>query len=182
MTNLKTFKKEIAQVRKLWHQLHYDEAIAKIEELRAEYPGNPQLLVMWASLLQLQEVPDRPLDDAKEALRQAIDFDESSPAAAIELGHFIDAVEDDPKAAATAYSQAALQAKKLLIDALIGQSKSLLQLDRRLAAVRCLLEALQLSKLDYPVTNGKSTKPMRQNSVPAEIERLLNNAMGQHDD
>lgn len=177
MTNVRTFKKDLTTIRRLWADTQFSEALAKVEGLRGEYPGNPQLLVIWASLVQLVEESEHSLDDAREALRQAVEFDESSPAASIELGHFLDSVEDDPTAASKAYSQAASAAKKLLIDALAGQAKSYLQLNRRADAVRCLLEALQVSNLDCPSMNGKSTKSSHDAPIPAQLESLLNEAL-----
>ena len=177
MTNLRTFKREISAIRRLWADSQFSEAIAKVEDLRREYPGNPQVLVMWASLVQLVEDSEHSLDDAREALRLAVELDETSPGASIELGHYFDSVEDDPASASKAFASAAAIAKKLLVDALAGQGKSYLQLNRRTDAVRCLLEAFQVSNLDYPTMNGKSTRSPLGNPIPVELENLLNEAL-----
>ena len=109
--------------------------------MREAWPGNSYLHILWASLVQLQESPAHSLEEAKQALQQAIDLDRSSPAGPIELGHFLDAVEDDPLAASKAFAEGAALARKLLIEGLIGEAKALLQLDNKQAAMQACLPA-----------------------------------------
>lgn len=151
-----SFKKALAGILALWERGDYDAALKKVGELQKEWPGNPQLHIMRASLIQLQECPDATLEDAKRALQDAIDLDESSPAAAIELGNFLDAVEDDPKAAAKNYSKAIAQARRLLIEALIAQSKAQLQLGKKEEVLRCLVELFRLTEDAYPAKRSRS--------------------------
>jgi hypothetical protein len=89
-------------------------------------------------------------------LQQAIELDRTSPAGAIELGHFLDAVEDNPRAASKAYSEGVAGARQLLIEGLIGQAKALLQLDKSEGALRCLLEVLHLLHFESASRRGKS--------------------------
>jgi predicted Zn-dependent protease len=105
MNNFRGFKQKRARVFRSWEAEDYDTALAEVESLRDVWPGNPQLHVLWASLVQLQDKPKHSLDEARQALQQAVELDKSSPAAAIELGHFLDNVEDDPRAAAKAYAE-----------------------------------------------------------------------------
>jgi hypothetical protein len=122
-------------------------------------------------------------------LQTAAALDESSPAAPIELGHFLDAVEDDPQAASKAFSDGIRTARRLLIDALLGQARALLQLNKREEAIACLIESLYLTNLSSSADRGKSPRTVpgvlcREPSGPAfrlpltgafgsEIEGLL---------
>lgn len=119
------------------------------------WSGNAHLRVLRASLIQLQEQPKYELDEARQELQHAIDLDKGSPAAAIELGHFLDNVEDDPQAAAKVYAEGVATARQLLIDGLIGQAKAYRQLDKKEECFRCLLEVLQLAHFDV---GSKRTK------------------------
>ncbi len=147
------------------------------DRLCEAFPGNSQLYLIWADLVQLQEHPQHSLDEARAALETAIKLDDGSPAALLELGHYLDAVEDDPKAAAATFAQAAAIAKKAFVEALVGQAKSLLQLHRGEDAVHYLLEALQLVGLNGTGRNGKARNSSNGASIPAEIETLLQTAL-----
>lgn len=144
----RTFKQKLSQIHKLWEEGLYDEAVAKTEELKAAFPGNANLLVLWASLVQLQEEPKHTLDDVKRALEQAVEIDDQSPAAGIELGRFLDSVEDNPHAAAKVYVDAVASARRLLMDGLLAQARALLQLGKQSEAISCLIEALRLAQMD----------------------------------
>src|SRR5579884_3552703 len=130
MSNLRAFKQKLAAVARLREEKRYDDALAAVEEMRKTWPGNGHLLVLWADLVQLQENPRHSLDEAKQALQHAMELDDSSPASGIELGAFLDNVEDNPRAAAKVYAGAVAAARQLLLDGLIGQAKALLQLDK----------------------------------------------------
>lgn len=148
MNNARGFKQKLAAVTQLWDKHDYGTALAQVETMRETWPGNPQLLILWAQLVQLQDTPTHELDEAKQALQQALqqasDFDKKSPAALLELGYFLDNVEDDSHGAAKAFADAATTARQLLLDALIGQAKALRQLEKRDEFQRCLLEILRL--------------------------------------
>ena len=144
MSSLRAFRQKLSAISRLWEKEDYDTALAEVDQLRKSWPGNAHLMVIWASLVQLQEQPKHGLDEAKQALQQAVELDDSSPAAAIELGNFLDAVEDNPQAAAKMYAEGVVVARQLLLAALIGQAKVLLQLNKRKEAVRCIREALRV--------------------------------------
>jgi tetratricopeptide (TPR) repeat protein len=144
MTHLRAFKQKLSTVNRLWEEKDYDQALAEVEGLLKVWPGNGHLHILWASLVQLQEDPEHSLDEAKKALQQAVDLDKSSPAGAIELGHFLDAVEDNPQAASKFYTQGIAVARQLLVEGLICQAKALLQLDKREDCFQSLLEVLHL--------------------------------------
>src|SRR4051812_46684863 len=110
MTPTRTYKQGLAKVRKLWEEEQYDQALARVEELLKTWPDNPPLLVFFAGLVQLQESTTHTLEQAKAALVRAADLDEGSPDAALELGHFLDGVEDDPTAAVESFNQAEIAA------------------------------------------------------------------------
>jgi hypothetical protein len=99
-------------------------------------------------------------------------------------------VEDNPQAAFRAYSEGVAAARRLLIEGLIGQTKTLLQLDRRREAQRCLLELLQLLAFEPSAgrSEGKDVAPdiifasatgqivaaRLKGPFAAQIEELLN--------
>jgi predicted Zn-dependent protease len=154
MTGTGPLTKGLADVKSLWADAKYDRALERVEELRRTWPGNAHLHVLAAQLVQLAEEPTQTLDDAKRTLQQAVELDKGSPVAAIELGHFLDNVEDDPTAAAKTFALGVAAAKHALIDGLLGQAKSLLQLDKREDALRCLVEAFRLADEDRSAKKG----------------------------
>ena len=105
MNQVRSLKQKLANIQALIAEKAYDAALGQLEEMLVRWPGNPRLHILWATLVQLQETPAHTLDEAKHALQAAAALDESSPAAGIELGHFLDAVEDNPQAAAKAFSE-----------------------------------------------------------------------------
>jgi len=155
MSNHRGFVQKLSIVSRLWEAEDYDAALAEVESSLKTWPGNAHLHVLWASLVQLQEDPKHDLEDAKLALQQAVELDKGSPAAAIELGHFLDNVEDDPHAASKAYAEGAAAARRLLIEGLIGQAKAFRQLEKREEFLRCLLEVVQVARME---TGPKKTK------------------------
>ncbi len=147
MMNVRSFKQKVEKVLRHWRQEEYDVALRGVEVLLKSWPGNAYLYILWASLVQLQEEPSHSLEEAKTALERAVEVDKSSPAGAIELGYFLDAVEDNPNAAAKAFASGTFAARRLLIEGLAGQAKTLLQLNKREEAFRCLTEALYLANV-----------------------------------
>jgi tetratricopeptide (TPR) repeat protein len=155
MMNSRAFQQRVAKVLRHWSNGRYDVALSDVEEMLASWPGNAQLHVLWASLVQLQDDPAHSLAEVKQALQRALDLDRNSPAGAVELGHFLDAVEDDPRAASKAFSEGIRSARHLLIDGLLGQARALLQLNKRDEALNCLMESLYLANIDYASQEGK---------------------------
>jgi lipopolysaccharide biosynthesis regulator YciM len=148
MNNLRGFKQKLSIVTRLWENQDYDRALAQVESLLEAWPGNAHLHVLWAGLVQLTDDPKHELKAARQALQQAVELDKDSPAAAIELGHFLDNVDDDPQAATKAYAEGVGAARKLLIEGLIGQARAYRQLDKREDFRRCLLEVLHLNRFE----------------------------------
>jgi tetratricopeptide (TPR) repeat protein len=146
MSDIRGFSKGLSTVSRLWKQGKYDRALAEVESLLKVWPGNAHLHVLWASLVQLQEGPVHDLGEAKEALQQAVQLDIGSPTAAIELGHFLDNVDDDPQGASRTYADGIAVARQRLIDGLIAQAKAFQQLNRKKEFLRCLLEILYLTQ------------------------------------
>lgn len=159
MNTLRGLKQKLSTVSRLWDEENYDQALAEVETLLQTWPGNPHLHVLRANLVQLQEEPKYDLDEAKQALRQAIELDKGSPTASIELGHFLDNVEDDPRSAIKAYAEGIAAARDLLIDGLIGQAKAYRQLNKKDDFRRCLLEVLELARFDARSRENKAEQP-----------------------
>jgi tetratricopeptide (TPR) repeat protein len=159
MTSIRSFQQRLSRVLRRWQAKQYDAALSDVEELLQAWPGNAQLCILWANLVQLQEDPTRSLEEAKQMLQQAIELDKNSPAGAVELGYFLDAVEDNPQAASKAFAEGIRSARRLLIDGLLGQARALLQLDKREEAFKCLTEAQYLAPLHHPSEAGKASRP-----------------------
>jgi tetratricopeptide (TPR) repeat protein len=188
----RAFKQKLSTISRLWEEKDYDSALAEVESLLEVWPGNAHLHILWGSLVQLQDKPKHTLDEVKQALQQAIDLDNTSPSGAIELGHFLDGVEDNPQAASRAYAAGVAGARQLLIEGLIGQAKSFLQLEKRDAALRCILEVLHLMQFEPSPKRSKSNGaapditfglPTGQvfvqlkGSFASQIEELLNEVL-----
>src|SRR4051794_27229601 len=119
MKQLRRFKQKLSAVFHLWQTEDFDSALTQVEGMLEIWPGNAQLHLLQASLVQLQENPQQSLDDAKQALQLSAELDSASPGALIELGHFLDNVEDNPHAAAKCYADGVGIARQLLIEGLI---------------------------------------------------------------
>lgn len=156
MSNLREFKQALSAISRLWKDKDYDAALAEVESLLRRWPGNAQLHILWASLVQLQEAPEHGLDKVKEALQHAVELDKRSPAAAIELGHFLDNVEDDPQAASKVYAEVVAAARQMLLEALVGQAKALRQLGEKDEFLRCLVEVLHLVRSETDPSPSKT--------------------------
>jgi tetratricopeptide (TPR) repeat protein len=156
MSTRRGWKQRLATLSRLWDQGHYDRALAEVESLLQTWPGNAHLHILRASLVQRQEEPKCELKEARRTLQRAVELDPGSPAAAIELGHFLDNVDDDPRSALRAYADGVGTARRLLLDGLIGQAKAYRQLGKKEEFVRCLLEVLQLSQADAGLKRNKA--------------------------
>jgi lipopolysaccharide biosynthesis regulator YciM len=148
MSTPRGLKQRLSTVSRLWEDAEYDRALVEVEALLEAWPGNAHLHILWASLVQLQEKPKHDLEHARQALQQAVELDKGSPTASIELGHYLDNVDDDPQAAVKAYAEGVATARRLLIEGLIGQAKAYRQLDKKEDFLHCLLEVIQLTHFD----------------------------------
>jgi tetratricopeptide (TPR) repeat protein len=148
MSTVRSFKNRLAAIKRYWKAGEFGDALAGVDALRNDWPGNAHIETLWASLVQLHEDPNASLDDARRALERARELDGTSPVAAIELGHFVDNVDDDPRSAAKFFSEAVERGRALLIEGLLGQAKALLQLGKKDESYRCLLEVLHLKHFE----------------------------------
>lgn len=164
------YPKGVAEVLSLLEEERFDKALKRLEDLKNRWPGNAQLYILWARVVQLQDESAHSLGEAKRALQQAIEFDKQSPAATIELGYFLDNVEDNPQGAAKVFAQGVSAARGLLIEGLLGEARSLIQLNRREDAVRCLVEAHQLA--DAERSSWKSTFTTRIEELLTELGQM----------
>jgi tetratricopeptide (TPR) repeat protein len=193
MTSSQSIKKGISKIFGHWERGDYDQALTDTEVLLKNSPASSQLHVIWASLAQLQESPGHDLQAIKSALEFAVDIDRDSPNPPIELGYFLDSVEDDPAAAAKAFSTAIARAERLLVDALMGKARALVQLEKEKEAARCMIKALQVSTFRASVDRRQSRRmspveaitssrrPSRELPVRGELSQeiadLLENAI-----
>jgi len=150
MKSVKSYQQSINKVLRCWKNGEYKDALRLVDGLLAEWPGNARLHVLWANLVQLQDETEYTLTEAKQALIRATALDDDSPAGHLELGHFLNAVQDNPGEAAAAFSRAAEVARRQLIDALLGQAGALVELRSRDAAWKCLEEAIRLLNASSP--------------------------------
>ncbi len=163
-----SMKKDIAKVWQLWRLGQYDRALAEVERLLETRHDNSQLLVMRSQLIRLQDREDKDatptLDDAKADLELAVELDEQSPVALLEMGYFLYAIEDDAKAASQYFQKAIVECQQLLREALLGQAGALEEQGRESAARDCLVRAYIL----HPI-NGKTSKFPTNEDI---VERL----------
>jgi tetratricopeptide (TPR) repeat protein len=151
-----TFKRGVAKARRDWQEGRYDVALEEVDRLLKEWPDNPQLLVMWADLIQLQENTNGPsLEDTKSAYRRGAELEDEYPAALVELGHFLYALEDDAKSANKTYEKAIVACRRLLIEALLGGAKALYEIERVSEArvwtrLTCFVCAIPLGQIFPP--------------------------------
>ena len=80
-------------------------ALTEVEPMLETWPGKCAPPDLLGELGSVAEDPKHDLGEARQALQQAVELDKESPAAAIELGHFLDNVEDDPHAASRVHAQ-----------------------------------------------------------------------------
>ncbi len=173
MMSVHTFEQRLAKIHREWGAERYDVALRAVENLLKDFPGNSNLHIFWANLVQLQDKPRHSLDEARKALEKAAVFDMDSPSGAIELGHFLDAVVDDPQSASKAFSEGITAARRLLIDGLLGQAGALMQLGRREEALKCLMEALYLSNNEQSSAKGNKGQTTARARFSMMIEDLL---------
>ncbi len=145
-----TFRRKLSAVRAAERKSDYAKALAGLDALIEEVPGNPSLLVRRAMLIQLLEDGGLPLNEAKQALQVALQLDEKHPGALIELAQFQFAVEDDAAAATKTFQSAVGACSRLLVEALLGQAKALVEMNRREEAFDCLARVrwLQAASMD----------------------------------
>lgn len=161
-------KQGLAKVRRDRQAGRFDQALATVGELLRDWPDQPRLLVLRAELIQLQEDEKAPgLDEAKADLQRAVELDEESPTALIELGRFLSAVEDDAGSAAKCFDKAASLCVRLLKDALLAQAEVLAELDRREEALACLAQAYWLQ-----AHSGKPGRGPNGSEILEQLERL----------
>jgi len=146
MKTASSLKRGLTKVWKLQDDRRYDLALKEVDSLLEDWPGNAQLLVLRAELIQLQEDEEGSpsLEDAKNDLKRALALDELSPNTLIEMGYFLFKVEDDAKAASKYFQRAIKQSREFLREALLGQAELLSEQDQKEEALACLLEAYQL--------------------------------------
>ena len=142
-----SLKRGIAKVLRLWNDQEYALALQQVNSLLEQWPNTPYLLVMRADLTQLQDVEEGEptLGDARGDLELAVILDEECISAWIELGYCQFVHEDDAVAAIKNFREAIRLSRKFLKDALIGQAKALLELERDAEAMTCLAEAYTLT-------------------------------------
>ena len=139
-------KRGITSIKTLRRQGRNDLALEEVDRLLEASPNAAHLLVMRGQLIQLQDDEDgKPtLDDAKKALKLAVELDDRSPNALIELGYYLYAVQDDTKAGAKYFQKAIDLSRELLGEALLGHAKALQELGRDTEALVHLQEAEQV--------------------------------------
>jgi tetratricopeptide (TPR) repeat protein len=158
MKSVQSLKRGLEKARRLCDDGRHDRAFTLIDRLRQKWPDNPELLVMWANLLQLQaENVGPPLQEAKRALQRAVGLSEESPRPLIELAHYLFALDDDTQAASRCFTKAVALSRRLLQEALQGEARALVELGRRSDALGCLAEAYWLGARNGKQADGEET-------------------------
>jgi tetratricopeptide (TPR) repeat protein len=170
MKSTSSLQRGLAQVRRDWRAGHYEQALAEVERLLEAWPNLPPLLTMRGNLIQLLESPSASLDDARDALQRAVDLDPGAPAAWLELGHFLDAVDDDPAKAAQCFDKTIELTQRLLLEGLLAKARALSQQDKKPEALACLRQAYVLR----PFLRGPNAKSSGEKEISAAaLEELI---------
>lgn len=172
MRSTRFFKQGLTKVFRHWDDEQYDLALSEVELLLKSWPGNASLHILWANLVELQNAPSHSLREAKKALLRAIDLDMDSPEGVIELGHYLDAMEANPRAASKAFAKGIRSARRLLKEGLLGQMQALIQLDKKEEVVKCVKEWLYLANIGRRSANGKSVNTMPDIGLRDPLEQI----------
>ena len=143
-------KQGLDLVRKYRRGKRFDRALREIDELLETRQDNAQLLVIRAELIQLQDDEQNAptLSEAKSDLELAVSLDDQSANAWNELGHYLFAVEDDPKSATKCFDKVVKLSREVLRQALLAQADVLSELGRDEDAIACLWEAYGVASRD----------------------------------
>ena|SRR5260370_38379095 len=163
-----SFEEGLDAIRRRWKHGDFVQALKEADRLLKRWPDNPRLLVMRASLIQLQESNQAPpLENAKKDLQRAVQLDDQSPFNLIELGHFQLAVEDDCQAARKTFDKAVRLCRSSLKEALLGQAEALSELNRRSEALALLAEAFFIHS-----RNGESSADSNGKEILERLDAL----------
>jgi tetratricopeptide (TPR) repeat protein len=154
-----SFKHGLARVRRAWLARDFAKALAEVDKLLKQWPDNPHLLVLWADLIQLQDTDGEPtIEGAKAAYRRAIALNADSPEPHVGLGHYLFAVDDDPKAASECFAITVELCRSWLREALLAQAEALMELGRKQEAFDCRAQAHWLDKHNGKNSSGTTGK------------------------
>jgi tetratricopeptide (TPR) repeat protein len=165
-------QRDLEKIRRLCDRENYRRAFSAVNKLRQQWPDNPEVLVLWANLLQLQEEDTGPsLEEAKKALQKAVSLDEQNPMPWNELGQYMFVIEDDAVRACHCFTKAIALSRRYLKDALINQAKALMETDHKAESMACLIDAYNVNghdSLDSIPKNGADIlEQMRELSADA---------------
>jgi hypothetical protein len=144
-------KDVITEIRRLYDDDKYEEAVRLAEEFEQEGAVTPALL-LWKSrsLLLSEDLQEYELDDVQRWLQQALDLDSDYLPALLELGFFYLRTMDDVKKAWPLFERARDVCTDNATDTVIGLSECIEELDSSKAALdflnkqNLLLDASQL--------------------------------------
>lgn len=166
------FKKVVARIRRAWRDGERRRAFDEVNRALEIHPDNPKLLIMRAALLLLQDDDEDlpPLNASKEDLEHALEFDDESIDALIDLGHFVSVHEDDAREAAKHFDKAVHLSVDMLTRALVGLAEAQFELEQNVKASHSLMLASQLA-LQYRGTIKEYVweriKDMLKNTIAA---------------
>jgi tetratricopeptide (TPR) repeat protein len=106
-----------------WSQHDYATAMTAVDSLRQHYPHNAHVQTLWGNLVQLQEDTLYSLADAKQALETAVVLDQESPQPLLELGYYLQQVEDNPQRALEVFVQSVQLSRQAFLAGLMAQAK-----------------------------------------------------------
>ncbi|MEW6608953.1 MAG: hypothetical protein AB1414_16155 [bacterium] len=147
MRNFKYLKEKMEAIEILEKQEDFRKSLKEVQHLLTEFPYLTPLLVLKGELIQLLDEEDSnqwKLEDAKEALEQAVAIDEKSIDALLELAFYSYAVEDNNEIALHLFEKSINMSRKFLEEAYGGKCKCLFETNRKEEALKCVKEALRI--------------------------------------
>lgn len=130
----------IEQIRLLYDDDKYEEAVRLAEEFEQKGTVSPALLLWKSRSLLLSDLPEYELDDVERWLLQALDLDSDYLPALLELGFFYLRTMDDVKRAWPLFERARDVCTEDATDTVIGLSECIAELDSPKAALNFLNE------------------------------------------
>lgn len=146
-------KNEIEQIKALYREQKFKEALALIETIEKRDSVCPDIFVWKGRCIQLadENIPYQ-LADAEKAYQAALDIDDEYIPAIIDLGYFYLRVIDDPGRGKSFFEKAIALQKDIITESVVGMAECLSEIEAKTVALNYLTTVsdslLDASKLE----------------------------------